>query len=320
MYNDVIKGKMELYFLSNGFQEHKRGWLTGTCPECGEDRKGKYAVHIDDDRGNCFICGNKDKPFKVIRTLENLKTNQEVYNLLSKYDGSYYKSSSRAEKRDYKKLELPESFKLIGIDNNKYAQIVEKNLRSRGFSISRLQMAGVGYCTKGEYAHRIVIPYYSEGELIYFNARRLTASGTKFKNPKADEFGIGKTQIIYNRDALYIYSKIYIFESATNALTLGSNATATGGKILSQWQISKYIESPANTIIIGLDDDAILEAYKLAMQLCPYKRVKVLEFPKGQDANKLGRKATKKLEKETPFGDYKYFYSKYLEKRAINSY
>lgn len=322
MYNEKIIGKLYGYFYSHGFEDYRKGWITGACPECGEDREGKYAIHLEDNRGNCFICGNKDKPLEVIRKMEKVHTISEVYQLLNAFEGFKYAPIRRGHRivKDQvkKKLKLPKEFKLIGVYNNKTAKIVKQNLKNRGFNIKKLMRAGVGYCSTGEYANRIIIPYTANGELVYFNARRFVELGSKFQNPSTEEFGIGKNQMIYNIDALYIYEKIYVFESATNSLTLGEQAVGTGGKILSAWQLSALISSPCKEIIIGLDDDAYYEALCIALYLSPYKKVKVLRFPEGIDANKLGRKETLKLEKETKFKTYKQFYKEVLHERAVN--
>lgn len=317
MFNNQIIGKMYSYFMSKGFDDYKNGWITGACPDCGESRTGKYALHLEQNRGNCFICGCKDKPFRVIQRMEKVETNHETYRVINTHEGFDYVPQAREEKRVYKTLELPTEYKMLGLYKSMTAKIVETNLLNRGFSINRLMRAGVGYCASGEYKGRIIIPYYQNSKLVYFNARQFIEIGTKFKNPSTEEFGIGKTQIIYNIDALYIYRRTWLFESATNALTLGGNAIGTGGKILSRWQISTIISSPCKSIIIGLDDDAQVEAYKLGMELAQYKRVKVLRFPPGLDANKLGRRKTIALEKATPWQSYKELYKLYLnEKRG----
>lgn len=312
MYNNIVASKLFTYFTTRmGMIEYKRGWLKGDCPECGKEFK--YGVQIDDNRSNCFSCGYNAKPLSVIYQYENFKEFRQVYQLLKDLDTLKTFNVSRPDiPREKITLYLPDDFRLIGLSNTITEKIVRKNLRARGFKIRALQRKGVGYCIKGQYKGRIIFPYYSDGKLIYFNARKFIDVGPKFKNPTEEEAGIGKTRLIYNQDALYIYKKIYIFESVTNSLTMGDPATGTGGKSLSNWQINEYIKSPCEEIVIGLDPDAMKQAYKLGMALANYKKVKVLEFPEGEDANSIGRKATKELEKNTPFLSYKELYKKYL--------
>jgi DNA primase len=124
------------------------------------------------------------------------------------------------------------------------------------------------------------------------------------KNPPEEEFGIGKSNLIYNHDALYMYDKVYLVESITNAETLGDQAVAFQGKKLSEYQISNLIYSPCSKVVILLDDDAWEEAVQLAMRLVHYKRVKVVKMPEKQDVNDLGKKATLKLTKVVDYQRY----------------
>jgi DNA primase len=271
---------------------------------CGKELK--MGVHISDRRVNCFSCGHKPEPLKFIAELEGLSTRNEVLRLLGSFDDTGYLDIDFSYQRpDEKSIELPDGYKLIGMGNSYTSKLVAQYMKKRGFSISSLQMAGVGYCGTGEYANRIIIPYYSQGELIYFNARRYLDFGSKFKNPSYEELGIGKNTILYNSDALAIYKKVRIVESATNALTIGPTAIGTGGKALSKNQISSIVRSPVEKVSIMLDPDAYDKAIELGLELANYKKVKVVKFPEGKDVNDLGKKTTLELEKATPYKTYK---------------
>ena len=178
-------------------------------------------------------------------------------------------------------------------------------MRKRGFNILSLSMQGIGYCTTGDYAGMIIFPFYKNSKLIYFIGRRFLAMGeNKFKNPDVETLGIGKSEIIYNEDALGIYQKIYVVESVINALTIGPNAIAIMGKSISGIQLSKILRSPCKQIVIGLDPDAYSHAIKLAFKLVDTKKCKLLKFPENKDVNNLGRKWVKDKEKKTPISNY----------------
>jgi hypothetical protein len=315
-FTEAFAGKLYTYFTQRRqMYDYTRGWLKGECPMCGKENK--YGVNLHTNKTNCFSCGYNLPPLKVVQEIENFKTFPEVKSFLRSLDDSGSFHLVKAErKKELPQIELPEGFRLVGLYDSIVARMVHKNLTNRGFNIMKLMGKGVGYCTKGKYAGRIIIPYYEQGRLVYFNARKFIDLGEKFKNPSEEEIGIGKSHIIYNHDALYTYSKVWLFESATNALTLGDNTTATGGKALSPWQLNEYITSPCEAIVVGLDDDGQKEAYKLGMELAPFKKVKVLRFPKGKDANVIGAKATRELEKNTPYMSYKELYKLYINERA----
>lgn len=284
---------------------YNKGWLKGDCPLCAKNQK--FGVNILQNRTNCFACGVHLKPLDLIIELEGLKTRNEVLLLLNTFQDVDF-LENRVEELIQKPVSLPPDFKLLIFGNNLVGKSARKFMSRRGFDIKELSLQGIGYCSKGDYRFRIIIPFYQKGKLIYFNARQFIDIGAKFKNPPIELFGIGKSLLIYNVDALWVYNKIYIVESATNALTLGPKAIGMGGKKLSAYQISMILKSPCKYVIILLDPDAWLEAINLALRLCNHKQVKLIKLPPEKDVNDIGKKATLKLIKETPYSKYYDFY------------
>lgn len=316
--NSTIVNKMAAYFMDKlRVVPHNTGWLRqGTCPACSKEKK--YGINLWMNRSNCFSCGYHPTPMSLLIKLEGLNTFNDAMRFINAFEGAEYLDRAMPV-MERKEVKLPESFTLLAFGDSRMGNIARNYMKKRGYSIQQLTMKGVGYCTTGPYAHRIIIPFYSRGELIYFNARQYIMLGSKHKNPNIEEFGIGKAQVTYNVDALHIYSKVYILESATNCLTLGDNAMGTGGKIISDYQRSVILRSPCKNLVIILDPDAKYEAYKQGMELVNHKRVKVVEIPeeyKGKsnpDVNDLGKKITKEFEKKTPWSTYKDLYKRFLQ-------
>ncbi len=300
-YSVVIRQKINHYFKEKlGMVDYKNGWMKGLCPWCG---KFKFGVNIATSRANCFSCGNKYDPLKVIMEIEDLATKPEVYRLLGTFEGMEFLEPA-PEIRDLIKVKLPESFRLLSIGNSELGNMARNYMANRRFDIDKLSASGIGYCTKGTYAGFIIFPFYQNNKIIYFIGRRFIQMGEKFQNPSVDDFGIGKSMITYNIDALAIYDTIAVVESITNCLTWGGNSIATLGKKVSAYQLSTIIRSPVKNIILGYDDDATTDAIRLAMKLVEYKRVKVLVFPHKQDINDLGKAKSKEIAKNTPWHSY----------------
>lgn len=315
-YTEETASRLYTYFIETlDMKENNKNWLVGDCPHCGKKKKFGINVHIN--MANCFVCGDRTSPLGVVKKLEGFNTFNEVYQLINKYE-AFSIDLAEAIKPDKAKERvkivkaLPKEYKMVGLYDSKMEQLVRKQLKARGFGLTKAMMLGFGYCGTGEYAQRLIIPFYRNGKIIYFNSRSLIQLGAKYKNPSEEEFGIGKGHIIYNHDALNFFNKVWIFEGVLNAATIGPNATAMGGKQLSKWQINEVINSKCKRVVIALDDDAYEQAIKLALSLAPFKKVKILRFPKGKDANDLGNKATKSLEKQTPYLTYKQIYSEYI--------
>ena len=122
--------------------------------------------------------------------------------------------------------------------------------------------------------------------------------------PTREAAGIGKSDVIYNIDALALFKTIYLVESITNSLTLGDQGIAIGGKIMSEYQVSRVLESPVQRVVIALDPDAMRDAHLLAMKFISSKKVKVVQFPEGKDVNDLGKKIAMRYIKNTKPSTY----------------
>lgn len=301
--NTHVKDKINEYFIQNyGMYEYRRGWLKGDCPSCG---KHKYGVNLTLNRTNCFSCGYNDKPIDVILTVENLETTTAAYKFINTFEGIEFYKAPLEVKELKESTTLPESYKNIRRGKGVYANRARNYLKKRGFDIQELSRKGIGYCTEGKYFGYIIIPFYYQGKLIYFNARAFMGYGTKFNNPLVEDFGLGKSMLMYNMDALYLYNKCYLFESATNCLTMGDNSFGIGGKKISNYQLNYIIKSPCKKIIIGLDRDGWDDAIKTAFRLIEFKKVKIMTFKDDRDINDLGRKKSKKVERQAKYLDYK---------------
>lgn len=317
-FTTEVVNKLSNYFMQKlNVVPHRTGWLRqGLCPSCGKEKK--YGINVWMNRSNCFSCGYHPTPLNLLMKLEDLNTLNEAYSFLNVFEGAEY-LETKMPVIEQKEVVLPESFTLLSLGNDRYGKIARNYMRERGYDIDTLTMKGVGYCTTGDYAFRIIIPFYERGKLVYFNARQFIMISTKHKNPSMDEFGIGKAQIIYNVDALHLYSRVFILESATNCLTLGDTAIGTGGKIMSEYQRSKILRSPCKKVIIILDPDAHWEAYQTALQLVGHKQVKVVELPdvykgkKNPDVNDIGRKKTMELVKKTEYMKYGQLYQRFIK-------
>ena len=312
MIKSEIKSKLNGYFKSRlNMRDYRRGWLKGDCPMCGAE--DKYGVNISYNRTNCFKCGFHERPLFVVMRVEDLDTIPAVHKLLGDFSGLEFKEF-KVEKLERKKVKLPDSFRSLYDVSSDIGKKALKYLKGRGFNTDHLASKGWGYGVTGDYFGYIIMPYYEKGEIVYFSTRKFLGPGPKFNNPKLEDFGIGKSQLIYNRDSLFIYDRIFIVESITNAETLGDMAIGLGGKKISNYQYQVILRSTVEKVVIILDQDALKEAYELAMKLVNYKQVKVVVMPQGKDVNELGRQSTVNLIHKSKYGDHRYFLKQKLNR------
>lgn len=283
-----IKRKLYEYLRKKlGMYDYRKGWLKGDCPYCGEH---KFGVNLAINRTNCFKCGNHPQPLDVVMEIEGLFTRNETIIALNAFDGMDFYEEAVEIHQQKTDVVLPDGYKNIKRGKSVLGKTVRKYVKRRGFDIDELAKAGWGYVDKpGKYFGYLIMPFYKQGRIVYFNARLFIGSGPKFNNPLIEDFGLGKSMLIYNIDALTLYNRIFVVESVMNARTLGDSAIGMGGKKLSNYQLNIIIKSPCKKVVIGLDDDAIEDAIIFALKLVPFKKVKIMQFPEGKDINDLGK-------------------------------
>lgn len=310
MSSNNLKNKIYEYFITRvGMEEYRRGWIKGDCPLCGSPKK--YGVNLSLNRTNCFKCGFHERPLFAIRTIEKFDTLNEVYKLFGDFSGLEFKEF-KVEKLERIHPEFPESYIPLNMGDSEIGNAARNYVKKRGFDYMEMAAKGWGYCTKGEYFGYLILPYFERGQMVYYSARTFLSSGPKFNNPPIENFGIGKSQLIYNRDALFVFDKIFLVESIMNAETIGENSCAIGGKTISNYQFNVVMKSPVKKIITLLDPDATKEALNTALRLCRHKRTKVVELPEGFDVNDLGRGKTLKLVYKQKYEDYNGFLKRKL--------
>jgi len=300
--NREFKSKLYSYAINSlGLRDYTRGWMKGDCPNCG--RKDKFGLHIGYYRTNCFVCGYHPTPFNLVLDLEGLDNYNEVKKFLGNYVGKTY-IEPKIERIERKETVLPDGFKSLIFGKSRISKLARSYIVKRGFDPEELSYKGWGYCTTGKYMGYIIIPFYEKGNLIYFNARLFVGNGPKYNNPNIEDFGIGKSMLLYNIDALSIYEEVYLTEGAINAETMGDNGIATGGKKISTYQESMILKSPIKKITLLLDPDAINESIEVAMYMSNYKKVRIIKLPDNLDVNDIGYEKTKEMIDNVDFMDY----------------
>lgn len=307
--NVYTKKRLAGYFRQKlGAKNYRKGWMKAKCPYCG--KVGKYGINLSRNRTNCFRCGEHPSPINVVMYLENLETYQDFQKFLLQsteaiYD--YYEEEEVKLATHDSGIQLPEGFVIFGNaqeEGSELDNIMRAYVKKRGLDMQFLRRSGCGYCMSGPLFGYMVIPFHEDGKLVYYNARRVIGNGPRYANPTTEQSGVGKSFIIYNKEALYLYDKVYLCEGAINSATLGSQAIASGGKSLSRYQLNLMIKSPVKKFIIILDPDAKLKAIEVGMFLSQLKQVKVVFLPSTYDVNDLGRATTLKYIRETPYSNY----------------
>lgn len=306
--NKSLNRKLYSYFITTlNAQPYRNGWLkVPICPHCGKDG-GKYGINVSKNMTNCFRCEERPSAIDLVIQLEKLSSYKEALNFLSNGDFRYFEYKDEdIELKESKPLYLPEGFNLIGSNpDTSIGKAAVKYIEKRGFNLQYVRRKGWGYCNTGPYMGYIILPFYQEGKLVYFNARRFIGGGPRYRNPDNTSAGTGKSFVLYNRDAIFMYKKVYLCEGIFNAETISSEkGIASSGKSLSRYQINDIIKSPVEQVVIILDPDAKIQAIDLALELVYHKKVKLVFLPEGKDINDIGRKEAMSIVRSSPYNNY----------------
>jgi hypothetical protein len=189
-----------------------------------------------------------------------------------------------------------------------------KYLSGRGFDLDYLDAAGFGYCREKDknkddnYYGYIIIPFKRKGILRYFIGRDYIGNYLRYKNPPQERYGIGKSELVFNEDALELRSTNFIAEGWADAMTMGRGGISTQGWSMSKEQKFACHSSSAERFVFLPDIGFYKQAVKLAREFMDKREVYVVDFAaagytiesKKKDVNDIGRAKVVELIKKTP--------------------
>lgn len=245
-----------------------RGQITFDCPVCSYDIKG---LDEGDGKGNLEV-NYKMFVYKCWVCSETHNTHGHLNRLVFKYgspiqirDFKLYTPDEFVVKNSggFKKVTLPKEF----IEFSKVTEGMKLThkykeaynyLKSRNITDEMVKKHRIGYCDKGQYENRIIIPSYDEyDDLNYFVARSfLRYSKRKYMNPQVD-----KEVLIWNEHLIDWDKTVYVVEGVFDSIFL-DNSIPMLGKFITNKLFEKIYDN-AKKVVIVLDSDAWSDSEKL---------------------------------------------------------
>ena len=228
------------------------------CPFCNHHKK-KMEIDIVTQHWHCWVCNAAGRKLAILFRKLNVQR-EKISKLVKLLDDVEYKPTKTST--DTPVLHLPEGYRpLWDLDSTspEYRNAVYY-LKGRGIDIYDILRYRIGYCRKGPYSGKIIIPSYDENaSLNYFVARAYYEEDKwKHKNPPTSKDIVGfELHINWNMP-------IVLVEGAFDAIAIKRNAIPLFGKTISNTLKKRIVEKGVKQIYICLDQDAKKQALETA--------------------------------------------------------
>jgi len=228
------------------------------CPFCHHNKK-KMEVNIVTQYWHCWVCNAAGRKLPILFRKLNVQR-EKIAKLVELLDDVEWRPTKTTT--DTPVLQLPEGYRPLWELQEmspEYRNAIHY-LKGRNITIHDILKYRIGYCRKGSYKGKIIIPSYdANGSLNYFVARAYYAEDKyKHKNPPASKDIVGFE--------LHINWKmpIILVEGAFDAIAIKRNCIPLFGKTISNTLKKRIVEKGVKDIYICLDLDARKQALETA--------------------------------------------------------
>jgi 5S rRNA maturation endonuclease (ribonuclease M5) len=241
-----FSGKFKL--SSNGRE------LMMNSPVDPTDRKQHFSINLETGLWQDFRKGEKGNFYFLYSYLEGITYKQAIHQIQIR---SLYKQPVQVSTIEAPSSSIQEEIKnFVPIKEDKQPEL-ELEIAAYLY-LSDRKILNNKYpffvATAGRFHGRVIIPFWRNDDLVYFQARSLIGQKPKYLNP-GSEFGLKSKNYLFPFDLSEKY--VVICEGPTDAISLqlqGVNATATLGCSISPTQ-SRMLAGFQGRIIVGYDND-----------------------------------------------------------------
>lgn len=233
------------------------------CPKCKHHKK-KLSINLDKNLFKCWVCGWSGK--SIFNAIAG-NGNQEQINRWSIFEGKVdFSNISDAQIEQEEIIKLPKEFVTLTSKKPDPLTIQARQyLSGRGISFEDVIWWKMGFCSKGKYANRIVVPSFDmNGMVNYFVARTIDEHERNYLNPPS------KKDIIFNELYLDWTKDITIVEGVFDAVIAGNSIPLLGSTLREDSFIFKTIALNCSKVFIALDPDAKKKEQEIMMMLTSY--------------------------------------------------
>jgi hypothetical protein len=320
MNNQIDREKLYVYMDRHHgpITPSTNGYYSCTCPICGV--KDKFAFNPTYLTGKCWRgCFNGFLVDAIM--IYHQITYFEVRELIDSQEVVLRLPAAINRATKNSKVKLPRGYHSILDGNTNLACRAREYLMGRGFDLNYLDRIGVGFCAEEDPDPRknflgyIIIPFKRDGSLIYYIGRDFIGNFQRYKNVANGDAELGKSEVLFNEEALQLEPKIYVTEGWSCAATIGKAGISQQGSVPSVIQRNMIIKSPVEEVVLVPDALFYPQGLTAARVLMTHKKVKVINMDRfhemglGKDVNEVGVENMLAEEARTPYMTQQFLYS-----------
>jgi len=239
------------------------------CPSCNHHKR-KLSINIGKGLFKCWVCDWSGRNlYKILRRFGTYHQKQTWRRFDQQTDINHFaeKLFGSEEPAEQQKINLPAGFISLANASLPSTSAYPLNyLESRGITKKDILKWKIGYCSRGEYSSRIVVPSFDlDGDVNYYIGRTYTSSWPKYTNPKISK------NIIFNHLYLDFDEDIVLVEGIFDAIKAGYNSVPLlGSTITENSALFREIVRNDAPVYLALDSDAKKKANKLIKLFLKY--------------------------------------------------
>lgn len=260
-----------------------------SCPKCRKHGKKKFAIRLDDDRVNCWVCGLHGR---LLGVLQQYRSSEIVREYITKFAGKNIRLFIDPSELGDRPLELPQGFRLLAprLESGDIGVRWAVNyLLGRGLTLRDLWYFKFGIATDPEMKRRVVMPSFDgSGELNYYTGRAIDRTAyRKYMNCDAE-----KKAIVFNEINIDWGQELTLVEGPFDLVRCESNTTCLLGSSLSEDSLLfGRIYQNRTPIVLALDRDMEQKSWqRIAKLLASYDvPVRIMDLGKFSDVGEMTR-------------------------------
>lgn len=233
-------------------------WTYFKCPFCNHHRK-KFAFNVQEHKWHCWVCKTRgNNLFSLLRKLNKWSTFKPRVEQIVKRIKPFKKQKSPIQ------ISLPPQY--ISLRDPKDFPLKSKAinyLKRRGIGNYEIWKYDIGFCNRGQYEDRIIIPSFNEdNQLNYYTARTIHSHESfKYMNPRFQ-----KDSVIIFENMINWNFPVVITQGMFDAITVNFNSVPLMGKTISKKLLQKILYYDAD-ICLSLDNDAQEDQHQIITKM-----------------------------------------------------